>query len=156
MFFFLPVSMLLMVHLYSQKELGEFAVTGTIIQPSVRRPLQPLTLHKSSFHDVSNANPSQSSFSVYEDTCDESSFLPYHDSMQSTSNSFKNPPPLCGSQQHLDTYQAPLEVPLQCTSEPDQTFTQFDIAHPKELGSVSTPKTVHREQSTVASICVYL
>lgn len=96
-------------------------------KPCVRKPLQVLT--EACF------DPSQASFGPIENTCDESSFIPYHDSMQ-TSSSFRGPP---------RAYTVPLGVPIvhseQAISE--QTFTQFDIAHPNEFESVSTPKAVH-------------
>ena len=100
-------------------------------KPCVRKPLQVLT--EASF------DPSRASFGPVETTCDESSFIPYHDSMQ-TSSSFQGPP---------RAYTVPLGVPIvhseQALSE--QTFTQFDIAHPKEFESVSTP--VHHHKGSI-------
>lgn len=104
-----------------------------------RKPLQSLTFPKSSHHDCS-ANPSQASFSVYENTCDQSSFSVFHDSMQ-TSSSFR-----ASSVHHHEVAppvaSAPLRVPLSHHdhSISDQTFTQMDIAHPRDFEPVSTPK----------------
>jgi hypothetical protein len=103
-----------------------------------RKPLQEL--HHS--HQMS-----QHSFGVYQNTCNESSFLPFHDSMQTSSCSTTMP----DNPRH---YSAPLGAPIvhydQALSE--QTFTQFDIAHPKSTDSVSTPRIVSRPRG----ICLEL
>lgn len=108
---------------------------------SARKPLQELPFQKSSSEDCA-LNPS---LGVYEDTCDESSFIPYHDSMQ-TSISCKNPSVL--QDQGPRAYSAPLGVPI-VHYEPvlsEQTFTQIDIAHPKDFDCVSTPKTAYQQR----------
>ena len=105
--------------------------SNTSKQPFARKPLQSLTCAKSNC----SANPSLTSFSVYEDTRDQSSFSVYHDSMQaSTHQSSVAPAPV--------PYFAPLGVPLSHhdQSVSDQTFTQFGIPHPKDFEPVSTPK----------------
>lgn len=109
--------------------------------------------------------PSQTSFSVYENsTHQESSFVPFHDSWANHSRNTSSAP-LAGSQRvdtasavlqsstsnnpNFPTYHAPLGVPVKSvglnveergrekTSE--QSFTQFDIAHPGEFEPASTP-----------------
>lgn len=105
-------------------------------KPYERKPLQELR--------PQGLRPPQASFGGYEDTCDESSFIPFHDSMQASS--CENP---SLQDQNPRQYTAPLGLPIQALCE--QTFTQFDIAHPKNTDSVSTPKALsqHRSRGTV-------
>ena len=107
-----------------------------------------------------------SSFNVYEDSAEQSSLAPFHDSWD---NSSKNAgmragtaPKLAGKagisrqplrQQQQKTeerervvYRAALGVPLEGEgggvgnmSTVDQSFTQVDICHPKHVPSISTP-----------------
>ena len=87
----------------------------------------------------------QASFGVYEGTFDESSFMPYHDSMHA---SCENPRIIQDGSPRQ--YSAPLGAPIvHCDQQAavcEQTFTQFDIAHPKSIDSVSTPRTVSFRQ----------
>lgn len=101
-------------------------------KPSERKPLQAL-------------HPSQASFGVYENTCEESSFIPFHDSMQASS--CENP---SAQDQNPRQYCAPLGIPIAHSHQAlcEQTFTQFDIAHPKDTDSVSTPKTFAQHRGT--------
>jgi len=114
----------------------------SLLKESARIPLQPLSRSSLINH---SANPSQTSFSVYEDTRDESSFLPYHDSMQA-SGCFAD---RCDV--NSETYTAPLEAPVaqtthsvMCQFQPslsEQTFTQIDIGHPATELPISTPNS---------------
>jgi len=139
-----------------------------------RRPLQDIQAslvsakepHFNYSQDSSlSFQPSQTSFSVYENsTHQESSFVPFHDSWANHSRNTSSAP-LAGSQRvdtasavlqsstsnnpNFPTYHAPLGVPVKSvglnveergrekTSE--QSFTQFDIAHPGEFEPASTP-----------------
>lgn len=103
-------------------------------KPDGRKPLQ--VLHHSQ-------HP-QTSFGVCEGTFDESSFMPYHDSMQASS--CENPGTIQDTN-HRE-YSAPLGVPIVHYDQAicEQTFTQFDIAHPKSTDSVSTPRMVSQHR----------
>lgn len=103
-------------------------------KPDGRKPLQVL-------------NPPQSSFGVYEGTFDESSFMPYHDSMHAST--CENP-----GTNHRE-YAAPLGVPIVHYDQAicEQTFTQFDIAHPKSTDSISTPRTVSQHRGMFGLLC---
>lgn len=103
-----------------------------------RKPLQELPLKK----DFSL----QASVGVDDDIYDESSFIPYHDSVQDSnlqdSISFKgpftaSPPPA-------------MKQPVS-----DVTFTQIDIAHPKRFDIVSTPKTTHQQKGVHQHLLQY-
>lgn len=96
-----------------------------------RKPLQ----------ELQRSHPPQTSFGAYEGTFDESSFMPYHDSMHASCEN-----PHIVQDRSPRQYSVPLGAPIvhkdQLTAICEQTFTQFDIAHPKNVASVSTPRTV--------------
>ena len=75
----------------------------------------------------------------------ESSFVPYQDSMH-TSSSFRNAPGVKEAPPQVVPLQIPLQLSEQSISE--QTFTQFDIGHPKEFEPISTPKFVHHQKGS--------
>lgn len=84
---------------------------------------------------------SQSSFSVYADnTRDESSFLPYHDSMHaSTMSTAGQPTGAVVAPPPHHTYVVPPSEDVLETTVPQLGFTQFDIKHPSSYEPVSTP-----------------
>ena len=122
------------------------------------RVLQPLP--KPSFYGSSfNPSASQSSFSIYEDT-HGSSFIPFSDSMHTSTTSTK---PSCFPEDSAppQSYSVPLGAPLHSdqpfgSSITEQTFTQFDIAHPKNFEPISTPKTQHSKQGILQYVCISL
>lgn len=138
--------------------------------PSLSRPLQEMQASHQHESDLSSfadsysqsqslaCQPSQgnmSSFSVFEDSKEQSSFVPFHDSWANSSkdtvpsarqiSSGQQPREQVGAVQR-DVYRATLGVPLEGegtgagnVTTMDQSFTQVGICHPKTAPSISTP-----------------
>lgn len=154
-----------------------------VTSSSHARPLQelpmsrPLTSAQESYlsysQDPSHSfQPSQSdvsSFSVYEDNSrQESSFVPFHDSWASHSKNASGIPPVTSFQKvhtnlratqpttsenlAFSTYHVPLGAPVMAApahmkeggnADGEKSFTQFDIPHPGVFEPASTPAKDH-------------
>lgn len=147
-----------------------WACTCTL--PSLSRPLQEVQAGHQHESDLSSfadscsqsqslaCQPSQSnmsSFSVFEDSREQSSFVPFHDSWANSSKDTGGPGarPVSSGQQRKEqmgavqqevVYRATLGVPLEGEGSGsgnvttiDQSFTQIGICHPKTAPSISTP-----------------
>ena len=139
--------------------------------PPLSRPLQEVQASHQHESDLSSfadscsqsqslaCQPSQgsmSSFSVFEDSREQSSFVPFHDSWASSSkdtgpgarqtSTGQQPKEQIGAVQREVVYRATLGVPLEGegsgsghVTTMDQSFTQIGICHPKLAPSISTP-----------------
>ena len=162
--------------LYSVRYMTQYCILYTRYVQEVQSSLHESEL--SSFADSCNQSqsfqgqPSQSnmsSFSVYEDSRDQSSIVPFHDSWADSSKDAAVNTGQTDCAHSMDirgadgkveqevVYRMVLGVPLEVEGMAagnkcmDQSYTQIGIHHPKTVPSISTPVS-----NRIGTYCAYI